>query len=248
MSRLLVEKIRTVLWRLLGTDPQKVNREIDLTAPRLAVMDMAIEYINTATRFESKKMKPYNPSSLMGDYLEFGVFKGETFNHVARRAMTRMPWMRFFAFDSFKGLPVPTGVDTNGEFEAGQFSCSESEFRNSLTVTGIDMDRVVVVSGWYSESLTPELKASTQLSLASLVLVDCDLYESTCPVLKFLTDLVTTGTILIFDDWFHFRGNPSRGVQLACKEWLEANPSISLVDWHLYGAYGKTFLVVRRDS
>jgi len=63
--------------------------------------------------------------------------------------------------------------------------------------------------------------------------------------LNFVTDLVETGTVLIFDEWFTSKGDPERGEQRACAEWLQRHPAIALQDWHFFGAYGKSFIVTR---
>jgi hypothetical protein len=51
--------------------------------------------------------------------------------------------------------------------------------------------------------------------------------------------------VLIFDEWFTAKGDPDRGEPRACAEWLANNPDIALQDWHLFGAYGKSFIVTR---
>ena len=74
-------------------------------------------------------------------------------------------------------------------------------------------------------------------------MIDCDLYESTVPVLEFLTDLVGQGTILIFHDWFRFRASPNCGEQRACREWLERNPHLELVEFWREGPQTVSFVV-----
>lgn len=52
---------------------------------------------------------------LKGDYLEFGVQTGDSFMtafHFAKQLDLKQ--MRFYAFDSFEGLPEITGVDAEG--------------------------------------------------------------------------------------------------------------------------------------
>jgi hypothetical protein len=66
--------------------------------------------------------------------------------------------------------------------------------------------------------------------------------------LEFISDLVETGSVLIFDEWLTFRGDPTLGEQRACAEWLARHPEITLQDWHFFGAYGKSFIVVRREE
>jgi O-methyltransferase len=48
-----------------------------------------------------------------------------------------------------------------------------------------------------------------------VIWVDCDLYESTVPVLDFITEYIQDGTVIIFDDWYSFRADPDRGEQKA---------------------------------
>ena len=74
-------------------------------------------------------------------------------------------------------------------------------------------------------------------------MIDCDLYESTVPVLDFITDIVGQGTIIIFDDWYRFKGSTEHGEQRACKEWLERNPHITLTQYWQQGPQSVAFLV-----
>ena len=74
-------------------------------------------------------------------------------------------------------------------------------------------------------------------------MIDCDLYESTVPVLDFLTDLVGQGTVLIFHDWFRFKGRPDCGEQRACREWLARNPQLELIEYWREGPQAVSFLV-----
>ena len=73
--------------------------------------------------------------------------------------------------------------------------------------------------------------------------VDCDLYASTVPVLDFLTDRLAQGAILLFDDWFCFKGDPTVGEAKACAEWLERNPGITLIPWRQFNWAGQAFIV-----
>jgi hypothetical protein len=185
-------------------------------------------------------------SQLEGDYLEFGVFEGKSFiaaYHLAQTACLEA--MRFYAFDSFAGLPPVRGVDAAGfrHFTDGEFACDEATFRNALAAGGVDLDKVTVVPGFFEHSLGTETKRRLPLRKAAAIYIDCDLYESTLPVLDFLTDYVQEGTILMFDDWYCFRGNPGRGEQRAFREWLARNPSIRAVEYHRFGWQGNSFIL-----
>ena len=129
------------------------------------------------------------------------------------------------------------------DYETGSYACSESDFLASLGGAGVDMSDVVPVKGWYQDTCIPKTREAHELQQVSIALIDCDLYESTVPVLDFLTDIVQQGTILIFDDWFRFRGSPDSGEQRACREWLERNPQLELIEFWKQAPQAVAFLV-----
>lgn len=199
-----------------------------------------------------------------GDYLEFGVFRGESFadafraiernrrivaasvprSEGFRRWFERAP--RYFAFDSFAGLPEGEAA-RHPDYLPGAYACSEPQFLANLRGTGVDMARVITVPGMYDESLVPAIKTGHGLSRAAMVFIDCDLYESTVPVLDFITDLVGQGTIIVFHDWFRFKGSPLHGEQRACREWLTRNPHLELIEYWREGPQAISFLVNVKD-
>jgi O-methyltransferase len=112
----------------------------------------------------------------------------------------------------------------------------------------VDLSEVTIVPGFYKDSLTEDVKTHHRLTAASIVMVDCDLYSSTKCVLEFITSLVVNGSIIIFDDWFAFKGNPNLGEQLACREWLEANPGLTLSPFARYGLTQQAFIVHKEEA
>ena len=187
-------------------------------------------------------------SEVAGDYMEFGVFEGNTFQYSVRNLAPLFPEMRFIAFDSFEGLPTPTGKDvlpndyTSG-FHRGQFTCSDESFLARLHRAGVPTERVELVKGWFDQTLLPDKMPDVRFAQAAAAWIDCDLYESTVPVLNFLAPRLSTGSVLLFDDWRCFRNLPDYGEQLACREWLTRNPSLRLHDFADFGFHGKAFTV-----
>jgi hypothetical protein len=196
-----------------------------------------------------------------GDYLEFGVYRGASFAEAYRAIWNNRSnvrdyidspeieqWYqhrpRFFAFDSFSGLPGGE-AERHADYEKGAYNCSEETFLSNIKNAGVNLGDVVTLPGFFDKSLTPETKAQLNLKKASLVLIDCDLYESTVPVLNFITDLVGQGTIIIFDDWYRYKGSRHKGEQRACREWLEKNPDIELEKFWQQGPQAVAFLVHR---
>jgi hypothetical protein len=99
--------------------------------------------VNHNTGTARERHTPGDPGSLLGDYLEFGCAAGASLIHTFQQAAPRMPWMRFFAFDSFQGLPKPEGIDAESEAREGLFACDEATFVANLRQANVDLDRVV---------------------------------------------------------------------------------------------------------
>jgi O-methyltransferase len=184
-----------------------------------------------------------------GDYLEFGVFRGETFRNAIRAAQQayratahgRFPG-RFVAFDSFQGLPqVGSMGDGVNPYARGEFSAARAEFERTLGRLPPHV-QVEVVEGWFADSLTAATAERLRLGRAAFVNIDCDLYESTVPVLRFVTPLLQTGTLVYFDDWFSYRGSMDGGEPRAAREWLAKNAGIRLVEYRNVGVTGKMFI------
>jgi len=179
-----------------------------------------------------------------GDYLEFGVFKGDrliqayetaTFitsrirtggdPYLAKASTKPLEDMRFFGFDSFEGLPKAKDIDVvKGQEEwigEGGFAATLDEVTKLMPKKGIESGRIKLVKGWFNETLTQKTKDELGIKAAAIVYVDCDFYESAVPALEFVTDLLVDGSILIFDDWWIFKGRADRGEQRAFREWQE---------------------------
>lgn len=182
-----------------------------------------------------------------GDYCEFGVYKGDTFQYAARLLAPALPQMRYFAFDSFEGLPAPAGIDNvdgySSNFYEGQFAVSLENVRRHVAASGADMGRIDFVEGWFDKTLTPETAAKLRLEKVAAAWIDCDFYESTVPVLDFLTPRLSVGSILLFDDWRVFRNLPEFGQQRATREWIERNPGLALRELFSFGHHGLAWTV-----
>ena len=198
------------------------------------------EFGMLAQAFEFAKI-----NGVKGDYFEFGVWRGKTFGYARTMARRyRVSPIVFRAFDSFAGLP---SVDRNTNHEIwaeGQFACSKPEFERILAAKGFQPGEYALVEGFYDQSLSEglirELRASNVK--AAIVNIDCDLYESTVPVLRFIRHFLQNGTILCFDDYFNYRGQPGYGEQKALAEFLEANPEIRLSPYMPYSPLGQSFI------
>lgn len=117
-------------------------------------------------------------------YLEFGVYKGQSINHVAPLLAPRC----IHGFDSFHGIPEPWN-----EYPAG-----------ALTLEGklpVVEDNVQLHVGLYDETLRPFLEAHG--GPIAYCHIDCDLYSSTKTVLSQIEDRLVPGSILVFDEYIN---------------------------------------------
>ncbi len=235
-------------------------------------------------RFSSNFVSVDNPNSIVrkaawilaaekveGDYLEFGVFSGDSFirsfhelHEVYRKHMSpsagrtseeankiKSIWsnMRFFAFDSFQGLPAIEGIDNQGrDFVEGTWSFEESEFKKKISKSGLPPEKVVTVPGWFEETCVETTIQKYEMRKAAIIHIDCDLYSSTKSVLKFVEPLLVDGTILIFDDWFCFRGNPNLGEQKAFAEWAGTLADWNFVEYQKEGPWRNSFIASHQGS
>lgn len=182
---------------------------------------------------------------LDGDYLEFGVWEGADFiraYHFAQQL--KLSSMRFYAFDSFSGLPEIKGTDIEQKvFKKGDFSCDVNNFKRNLVRGGVNLDKVTIVPGLFQNTLTEEIKKKLPIRKAAVIWIDCDLYESTVPILEFITDYLQNGSLIVFDDWFMFGGRPDRGEQRAFNEWLAKNPSFRAIPYRKAGWRINSFII-----
>jgi hypothetical protein len=188
-----------------------------------------------------------------GDYFEFGVFQGVS---MARAIRSDLAWKkktgrshvgRFVGFDSFEGLPSfeqGDHLDGYGVFQPGQFGDTDPQkVRAEIAREGMPVDNVVLIPGFFSASLVADATLR-QLSGARVAIahIDCDLYSSAKECLDFLDGRLADGAVLLFDDWFCYRGRPDRGVHKAFDEWC-AGSALHVSDYFTYSWAGRAFIV-----
>jgi len=172
-------------------------------------------------RFFVKTFDFLTDNRVRGDYHEFGCHRCRTFRMALTEARRHnVDSMKFFAFDSFEGLPNSSGHSVE-IWQRGALATPVDEFMRMVREHGIYVDRVTPIKGFYSDSLTPTLQKRflDNESKISLATIDCDLYESAVPVFEFIEPLLQEGSVLYIDDLFAgYKGSPSKGVAKAFRE------------------------------
>ena len=141
------------------------------------------------SRHELLKMVVSLAYEVPGNIMEFGVASGNS-TRVIRKAATKIEReyehdarKRIFACDSFEGLP-----EKYENAEVGAFACKPPNIRG-----------VEIVKGYFDDSLDDKL--AEEVGSVSFASLDADLYSSTICVLNWLTPLLHTGSLLLFDEF-----------------------------------------------
>lgn len=122
-----------------------------------------------------------------GLYLEFGTYKGDTINTLAKMR----PDKQFFSFDSFDGLP-----------ETWTMATRKGAFDTQGRLPPVRKN-VTLIKGFFEHSLPPFVEQHGAEKIAFLH-IDCDLYSSTKTVLENLQPMLTAGTIICFDEFYSY--------------------------------------------
>jgi len=179
-----------------------------------------------------------------GDYLEFGVAYGKTMWAAWRSSRAAGLAPHLWAFDSFEGLPDPTSdIDVDHpSWQKGRYAVKQERFTTNLASMGVAENDFTVIPGFFSESLAKERRDDLPNSVA-LAYVDCDMYSSTVEVLDYLRGIVSTGTIVAFDDWFCWSASGLSGEQIALRELVDAHPELRFNAYLPIGWHGMSFFV-----
>lgn len=178
-------------------------------------------------RFFVKAFDFITDNRVVGDYHEFGCHRVRTFRMALTEARRHnLTTMKFFAFDSFEGLPDHKQDHAVEIWKRGALTTSEAEFCKIVDAHGLFADKVTTIKGFYADSLTDARSRQflDNEQKIALVNVDCDLYESAVPVFRFIEPLLQEGTVIYIDDMFAgHRGSPLKGVAKAFLEFRESS-------------------------
>ncbi len=151
-------------------------------------------------------------STVRGEIVEFGIFKGNSFFRWIkfRDLLEQTGSRKIIGFDIFGDFPEAVFEQDKEKRDAfvaetnGGKSISYEEITELLNKQGLHRN-VEIIKGDIMETLDQYLAANPHLKI-SLLHIDVDLYEPTRHVLEKLYDRVTKGGIIIFDDYGAFAG------------------------------------------
>jgi hypothetical protein len=154
-----------------------------------------------------------------GILIECGVAKGSQLGAMQDVLTSNNETRWIYGFDSFRGIPlasvndtVQPGIGPNPYksytnvsellVSSGVTVCSKDSVRKNLNFwTNNKSDNIILVEGWFQNTLIYYKEVVQKLGGISLLRLDGDLYESTKICLETLFPLLNNGGILIIDDW-----------------------------------------------
>jgi O-methyltransferase len=176
-------------------------------------------------------------SQPIGDYLEFGVYRGDSMLCMQRAsARLGLGGMRLVGFDSFEGMPDTAVAEDEAtrsggglSYRPGALKSSYDDTKKTMTAHGADWDRIELVRGWYDETLTPEVRERIGVRRAAVVMIDCVLYSSTLAALRFCEPLIADEAIVFLDDWdagVEVDAESAAGERIAFETFVAENPTL----------------------
>lgn len=133
-------------------------------------------------------------SSLPGDILEVGVWRGGTGMVLATAARKWKPGAKVYLCDTFAGV-VKAGTK-DSVYTGGEHADTSLTGVESLATT-LDLDNVIFLQGIFPEE-TGERLSTNHIALCH---IDVDVYQSGLDVVRWVTPRMVSGACLVFDDY-----------------------------------------------
>lgn len=166
--------------------PNDIEEEIYNIATRQSAQYVIDHFSHISGTIDRYHMLQYcvQRASVDGLFLEFGVYNGDSINHIARTAQKTV-----HGFDSFDGLPEDWEACKSGQFS-----------RNGIAPKVHDSIQLHV--GWFEETLPKFIQQHSEP--VAFLHIDSDLYSSAKTVLSLLQKQIVPGTVIVFDEYFNY--------------------------------------------
>jgi len=191
LDRIVIPLLIHIQYRVgVALPTRTIHQELAIrTAAECA--DYVQEHMPKALQFIAREQlwdyvwEKRNPNGLVA---EFGVWNGYSINRFAKKTTETI-----YGFDSFVGLQEDwTGADSG-----------KGGFNRDGKLPPVAKN-VRLFKGWFNDTL-PRFLAEHAGPFV-FIHIDCDTYESTLAVMNMLEARILVGTVIVFDDYFGYRG------------------------------------------
>jgi O-methyltransferase len=203
-------------------DTLELVRPYTMTSPeRIHALIEAVKYVNRRR--------------IPGAIVECGVWRGGSMMAAASTLRTLGSTERdLYLFDTFEGMSPPSAADVDlggqsaatalagsSKADAGSYWCYASleDVQGALAKVGYPAERLHYVKGKVEDTVPAQ--APSQIALLRL---DTDWYESTKHELAHLYPRLSSGGVMIIDDYGHWKGS-----RKATDEFMAATPDFGML-------------------
>ena len=165
-----------------------------------------------------------------GSYMEFGVFTGSSFNFAMKinkqiEKIFGKANCEFIGFDSFQGFGKINEDDRHHFYKDETFSVNVEKVLKNIKKSAKGQ-QMRIIKGFFNETIKDKTTQDLNIDKARVVLIDCDLKESTLLALEFIRPSIQEGTIILFDDYIWFKGINKKSEYSAFNDFKNKYPEI----------------------
>ena len=186
-----------------------------------------------------------------GSYMEFGVFTGSSFNFAMKinkqiEKIFGKANCEFIGFDSFQGFGKINEDDRHHFYKDETFSVNVEKVLKNIKKSAKGQ-QMRIIKGFFHETIKDKTTQDLNIDKARVVLIDCDLKESTRLALEFIRPSIQEGTIILFDDYIWFKGSKKKGEYSAFNDFKNKYPEILFRRVFDYGYGSRAFIAHKVD-
>ena len=194
---------------------------------------------NTISKYLAIKKALYITAheQINGNYLEFGVFTGSSFNYAIKvnkkiEKIFGETNCEYIGFDSFKGFGEVKDEDIHPGFTDQFFSVNERKVINNINkiARGVNFR---LIKGFYQNTIKNRTTEDLEIfNKSRVIMIDCDLKPS-----------LQEGSIILFDDFLDYKGSMEKGECGAFEDFKKKYPDILFRRAFDYGYRGRAFII-----
>lgn len=233
----LARRTRTALRRSMGNAKRAIHARTQWGwRPLVPAAEFSACCVNAI-----RTLHALDPREPVGDYVEFGVSRGTSLACMSRAlADEQAPNVRLFGFDSFRGLPPQAASEG---WKPGAFHSTRAATTNYLKHHAANLDRIVLIEGWFDQTLNRATLRRHGLTRASLIMLDCDTYTASRQALSFAKSLIKERAVIFCDDWGARSTENRMGQRDAFHELLRGFARARIRELPSYRATSRVFLL-----
>jgi hypothetical protein len=181
--KLLLRKSSSFITKDITQELQR--RSLSATVDYIQEKMKMVDSVNSKLELLNKSLEKVDFTK-NGLICEFGVFSGRTINHIAKQVKQVV-----YGFDSFEGLP-----------EQWRDGFAQAHFK--VAHLPKVKPNVKLIKGWFDKTLPRFIQEHAEPM--AFLHIDCDLYSSTKTIFDLCKDRISTGTVIVFDEYFNYPG------------------------------------------